>query len=263
MFLSFERGKIHYSDSGSGTVIVLLHGYLESSEVWESFSKKLADEFRVIAVDLPGHGLSDVYGETHKMEFMAKAVKELLVSLQIDKVILAGHSMGGYVTIAFADLYPEYLSAYCLFHSQPFSDPPVVLEKRRREIEMVRSGNKNLMYPDNIVRMFAPSNLAVFQAALQRSMDIASNISGEGIIAVLNGMMVRPSRVHIIEEGKVPCLWILGLMDNYIPCDAIQEKVRLPLNAKVVVLKNSGHMGFIEEEDLSVKILSDFLTGIL
>ena len=115
------------------------------------------------------------------------------------------------------------------------------------------------MYPDNVTRMFAPSNLDKFSEALQRSKEIASQIPGDGIIAVLNGMMQRPSRLLQVEEGRVPFLWILGSMDSYIPCDAIQKKVKLPENATVVVLQNSGHMGFIEEEDLSVKTISEFV----
>jgi pimeloyl-ACP methyl ester carboxylesterase len=259
MFYFFGNGKIHYTESGNGTVIVLLHGYLESSEVWNSFMEKLAKEFRIISIDLPGHGLSDVYNETHTMEFMSTVVKELLDSLNIKKVFLTGHSLGGYVALAFLELYPEYLSGYCLFHSQPFADAPPALEKRRREIEIVRMGKKNLMYPDNVIRMFAPSNLETFSDALQKSKDIASGISGEGIIAVLNGMMIRPSRQSLMEEGRVACLWILGSMDNYIPCDLIQSKVKLPSNAKVLVLKNSGHLGFVEEEDKAVTVISDFV----
>ena len=259
MFHSFRGGKIHYSDSGKGPVIVLLHGYLESSEVWNGFAGKLSPEFRVIAVDLPGHGNSDVYGEVHSMEFMAMAIKDLINSLELNKVFLTGHSLGGYVTLAFLELFPDCLSGYCLFHSQPFPDPPVVLEKRRREIEIVKAGKKNLMYPDNVIRMYASSNLVKFSDALERSKDIASQIPGEGIIAVLNGMMIRPSRLSYMEEGNIPCLWILGLMDSYIPCDFIQTMVNLPVNAKVIILKKSGHLGFIEEEDLSVKVVSNFV----
>jgi pimeloyl-ACP methyl ester carboxylesterase len=262
MFFSFREGRIHYSDSGKGGIIVLLHGYLESSEVWNGFSEKLASAFRVITVDLPGCGLSDVYGEVHSMEFIAMAVKELIAYLNLKKVFLTGHSLGGYVTLAFLELFPESLSGYCLFHSQPFPDSPAALEKRKREIAIVKMGKKNLMYPDNVIRMFAESNLEKFSVALQRSKDIASRIPGEGIIAVLNGMMIRPSRMNFMEEGKVPCLWILGSMDNYIPCEIIQKQVKLPSNARVVVLKNSGHMGFVEEEDLSVKIVSDFVMKI-
>jgi pimeloyl-ACP methyl ester carboxylesterase len=263
MFFPYEGGTIHYSDSGKGRVIVLLHGYLESAEVWNGFEQKLARDFRVLSVDLPGCGLSGVYGETHSMEFMATALMELIRSLGIRKVFMTGHSLGGYVTLAFLELHSGFLSGYCLFHSQPFADTSAALEKRKREIDIVKSGKKNLMYPDNVIRMFATENLEKFHDALQRSKEIASRIPGEGIIAVLNGMMTRPSRLQYMEEGKVPCLWILGTMDNYIPCEEIQAKVKIPSNAKVVVLTASGHMGFVEEEDRSVKIISEFVKNIL
>jgi pimeloyl-ACP methyl ester carboxylesterase len=262
MFFLYRGRRIHYTDSGDGAVIVLLHGYLESSEVWNGFSGKLALSFRVISVDLPGCGLSDVFGEAHSMEFMAMAIKELFDHLGIIKVFLTGHSLGGYVALAFLELFPDLLSGYCLFHSQPFADTPAAIEKRKREIEIVKMGKKNLMYPDNVIKMFASSNLEKFSDALQRSKNIASRIPGEGIIAVLNGMMIRPSRLTFMEEGKVPCLWILGSMDNYIPYDLIQKQVNLPDNAKIVILANSGHMGFVEEEELSVKIVLDFVNII-
>jgi pimeloyl-ACP methyl ester carboxylesterase len=263
MSFLLRGGRIHYTDSGNGSVVVLLHGYLESSEVWNGFEEKLASEFRVISIDLPGHGLSDVFGEVHTMEFMASAIKELLDNLKLNKVFLAGHSLGGYVTLAFLELFPDYLSGYCLFHSQPFADTPEAIEKRRREIAIVRAGKKDLMYPDNVIRMFASSNLQKYAEALQRSKDIASRIPGDGIIAVLNGMIARPSRLQIMEAGVVPCLWILGLMDNYIPCDIIQGKVNLPDNASVIVLENSGHLGFVEQEDLSVKTIYHFVKGLV
>jgi pimeloyl-ACP methyl ester carboxylesterase len=196
------------------------------------------------------------------MEFMATAVKDLLDIMGIKKAFLIGHSLGGYVALAFLELFPDQLSGYCLFHSQPFPDPQEAIEKRKREISIVLAGKKDLMYPDNVTRMFASSNLEKYSEALQRSKVIASRIPGEGIIAVLNGMMIRPSRLGLMEEGRVPCLWILGSMDNYIPCDFIQTKVGLASNIKVVVLQNSGHMGFIEEEDLSVRVISDFVSSL-
>jgi pimeloyl-ACP methyl ester carboxylesterase len=262
MYFSFKGGRIHYYDQGKGPVIVLLHGYLESLEVWNGFASKLADKYRVVAIDLPGHGLSDVYGETHTMEFMASAVNEVIISLGIDKAFMVGHSLGGYVTLALVEFFPDRLLGYCLFHSQPFNDLPAVIEKREREIEIVKKGKKNLMYPDNVIRMFALSNLEKFAGHLNKLKTIASEIPGEGIIAMLKGMMIRPSRLAIMEEGRVPCLWILGSMDNYIPCEAIQSKIKLPPDTCVMVLKNSGHLGFIEEEDLSVKTVSDFVSSL-
>lgn len=263
MVFKYRGREIYYNSTGSGNPVVLLHGYLESSEIWDSFAEKLSAHFRVIRVDLPGHGLSDVYGPVHSMEFMATSVMELLDSLKISKAFICGHSLGGYVSLAFLELFPERLTGYSLFHSHPLADSPQAIEKRHREIAIVKAGKKDLMYPDNVTRMFASSNIEKFGDALLRSKDIASRIPGDGIIAVLNGMIERPSRVTEMEEGRVPCLWILGLMDNYIPCGPIQEKVKLPSNAKVVVLNNSGHLGFIEEEDLSVKIIKEFVFRVI
>lgn len=263
MFFSYKSRRICYTVTGRGAAIVLLHGYLESSEVWNGFRDKLSSEFRVISVDLPGHGLSDIYEETHSMEFMATVLKELLDSLSIEKVFITGHSLGGYVALAFLELFPGYLSGYCLFHSHPFPDSPEAIDKRKREIAIVKSGKKHLMYPDNVIRMFAPTNIDKYSEALRRSKEIASKIPGEGIIAVLNGMMYRPSRLDVMEEGRVPCLWILGSMDSYIPYDVIQTKIILPVNARVVVLRKSGHLGFIEEEDNSVEVITEFVKNLL
>lgn len=258
-FFQYKSGRIHYTDQGSGHIIVLVHGYLETSEVWKNFASKLSRQYRIITIDLPGHGRSDIQGETQTMELMAEAIKELLGSLNIEKVFLTGHSLGGYITLAFAELYPEMLSGYCLFHSHPLADTIEALEKREREITLIKAGKKDLMYPENIAKMYAAVNLNKFKDALKRSKEIASSISGEGIIAVLRGMMARPSRLAVMEEGIVPCLWILGKMDNYVNCELAKSKVRLPKNAELVVLENSGHLGFIEEEEQSLYILAEFV----
>jgi pimeloyl-ACP methyl ester carboxylesterase len=110
--------------------------------------------------------------------------------------------------------------------------------------------------------MFADVNLEKFSAELEKSKSIASGIRAEGITAVLKGMMLRPSRLDLMEAGKVPCLWILGSMDNYIPCEAMQARVRLPPNAELVILKNSGHLGFIEEKELSAAAITGFIRKI-
>jgi pimeloyl-ACP methyl ester carboxylesterase len=255
----FREKRIHYCDDGEGDTIILIHGYLESAETWSSFSKKLSKNFRIISVDLPGHGHSDVFTNEDSMEFLASLIKELLNHIGIEKVFLTGHSLGGYITLAFLELYPERLTGYCLFHSHPSADSEEATAKRKREIRIVTAGEKDLIYQENVTRMFAEENLDNFPEALLRSKEIASKISSEGIISVLQGMMSRPSRISLLEEGRVPCLWILGKKDNYIPFEAIQKRVNLPSNADVAILENSGHLGFIEEEDLSVKIISEFV----
>jgi pimeloyl-ACP methyl ester carboxylesterase len=262
MFISFKGGKIYYTDSGKGKVIVLIHGYLETIEVWEKFASRVAKKFRVVAIDLPGHGKSDYTSEINTMEIFAGAIKEVLDFLDIRKVLLVGHSMGGYATLGFLKMFPQYLSGYCLFHSHPFADSPGVIEKRGNNIRLIEAGKKDEMIPDFVRGLYAGKNLEVLKESVERSVNIASGTYDKTIIADLRGMIDRPSRVLLLEEGKVPLLWILGTMDSHINHAEIQQNVNLPANARVEILYNSGHMGFIEEEDLTVKYLTEFADSI-
>lgn len=262
-YIHFRGKKIFYSDKGTGQAVLLVHGYLETGEAWNGFSNRLSDKFRVIEVNLPGHGDSDIYAETHSMEFLATSMEGLLNTLGIDKIFFVGHSLGGYVALAFLELFPGRLTGYCLFHSHPFADTPETIRKRDREILIVKAGKKFLMYPENVKRMFADRNIERYHEALDRSKKIASTISGEGIIAVLKGMIERPSRLKAMEAGAVPCLWILGAMDNYIPCDIMKERVKLPQNAQLIILNDSGHLGFIEEEERAADGVKKFIDKLI
>lgn len=261
MFISFRGGTINYTDTGKGPAIVLLHGYLETSGVWSDFSQKLSRNFRIITIDLPGSNPSDVFGEVHSMELMADAVDAVIEELNPGKIFMTGHSMGGYVTLAYLGKYPNKLTGYCLFHSSPFPDTPATKERRKYEIQMVRSGLYDQYFRGNIKKMYASTNLEKFSDFIERSIDTASGLPAEGITAVLNGMIRRPSQLALMEEGKVPCLWVLGTFDNYIPYETMRTRVRLPSNGELAVLSASGHMGFIEEEETAIRLISDFVNG--
>ena len=131
---------IRYTDSGKGPVVVLLHGYLESLEVWNGFSTKLSNHFRVLCFDIPGHGQSDVLHEIQTMEQLAAHIRKALLLLNINKCMMVGHSMGGYVTLMFQKLFPEMLLGFCLFHSHPFADSQEKQKNRMREMELIRDG---------------------------------------------------------------------------------------------------------------------------
>ena len=261
-YIKYEKAKVKYRDHGKGNAIVLLHGYLETGEVWRPFEKLLSQNFRVLSVDLPGHGGSEVTGEIHTVEYMADAVRAVIKEAGENKVLLIGHSLGGYVTLAFAEKYPQMLSGYVLFHSHPFPDSPEAIAKRKREITVVRAGKKDMMYPASISMMFAERNLKKMPAALARSKKVASQNSAEGIIAMLNGMMARPSRVPVIENGAIPLLWILGRHDLYFNPEKALGNVKIPASGKVVILENSGHLGFIEETGLAAELISEFAAGL-
>lgn len=258
-----DERKIRVSDTGEGTTLVFLHGYLESLEIWDSFLKYFEEEFRVIAIDIPGHGESDVFSGIHTMELMADTINLVLENLGIDKCFMFGHSMGGYITMAFYELYWDKLLGFSLFHSTPFADNEEKREARDREIELVQQGKKRLIIDINIPKAFATDNLEKFKDRLSNAKKIAGNCPDEGIIALLNGMKMRPDRSSLLKEAEIPFLYFLGKKDNYIPFDQIVERINLPSHTKMITLEDSGHMGFIEEAGIAAKSIKDFIEEAL
>jgi pimeloyl-ACP methyl ester carboxylesterase len=257
--IEFQNKDIRFSDTGSGPAIVLLHGYLESLEIWDGFSQRLAENFRVICCDLPGHGKSGILGNTHTMEQLASSVIAVLDHCGINRCMLAGHSMGGYAGLALLELYPERLGGLCLFHSHPYPDKKQTMQNRCREIVLVNQGRKELISKINIPRAFAPDNVEPLKSEVCRATAIALNTPDAGIIACLNGMMKRPSREEILRNTDLPVMLIAGKNDTYISFEDVARQIRLPERGEFVELRNSGHMGFIEEPDISLAALSEWV----
>ncbi len=259
----YSGKKVYYEVQGEGLPVVLLHGYLESLRIWDGFAEELAERVKVITVDLPGHGRSEVLGDTHTMEELAGAVRKVMeVAVPGEKVLLTGHSLGGYVTLAFAEKYPELLAGFCLFHSHPLADTDEVRKNRQREIGLVEAGKKELIYQVNVPKAFAEKNVERFAKEVARAVEIAKNTPDAGIAAMLRGMMLRPDRRDLLENASLPVLWILGRGDRYILYEKITATVHPSGNVQVSVLEDSGHMGFIEEKDRSLEILNDFADRI-
>lgn len=254
---------VRYADYGKGNnVICLLHGYLESIEVWDHFGGMLGKEFRIIAIDLPGHGLSDWGGkESVTMDFMAEVASDVLRKAGVEKCCLVGHSMGGYVVAAMAALHPEQLSSAVFFHSSPGGDTPEKVEFRKREIEAIRAGKKELLATINPGRGFAPQNIRKCEEQIDELAEQIMMTDDEAIIAILNGLMERPDRHAVVAALEIPVLFIFGKFDNYIPVEGAESIIEKQPRAGVAWLENSGHSGFIEEPTVSAEILSSFATA--
>ena len=258
-FMVAAGTALRISDRGKqGPVIVLLHGYLESLEVWEDFTSLLTPHFRVVAIDIPGHGISQVKGEIHTMEFVAEVLKGVLDKLGITRCFVVGHSMGGYVAEAFAAAYPEYLMGLVLFHSTPNPDTEEKKENRRREIELIRAGKK-----ETIATLFAPKGFAEvnrrrLRERIAQQEELISMSEDEGIIALLGGLIQRKDQNEMLRNLAVPQLFIFGRMDEFIPVEAAETIIAAQPQAEVAWLDHSGHMGFIEEPERSAEILTEF-----
>jgi len=262
MYVIYKAKTVYYEVTGEGYPVVLLHGYMESLEIWGEFANELAKEFQVIRIDLPGHGKSGVIQDVHTMELLAEAINRVIEKVTQEKVVLTGHSLGGYVTLAFAERFPERLAGFCLFHSHPLPDTEETVVNREREIALVRAGEKHLIYQVNIPKAFADENKQRLSADIQNAIDIARKTPDEGIIAMLRGMMQRPDRKKILKKSIIPGLWILGEKDNYIPYHTMVSAVHPGKGIHVVSLKNSGHMGFIEERERSCDLVRNFVRQV-
>lgn len=252
------RGKnIHFQVSGKGPAIVLLHGFLESGMMWKNFVRRLSSSYTVITIDLPGHGKSEVLSTIHTMDEMAEAVHWVLKSHNISKCLMAGHSMGGYVTLAFAEKYPRMLKGFILFHSHAAADSPEVLLYRERTIKLVQKDHLGFIR-NFIPDLFDPENVSRYEKEIQTLGEMALKTPKEGIIAALEGIKNRPDRQHVLINSSVPVLFIIGKNDHRIPAELTFPQTYLPAHSEVMLLDHIGHMGFIEAADKTISLIKSF-----
>ena len=251
---------LHIADSGVGDkCVVLLHGYLESMYVWDDFTSLLTPSVRVITVDIPGHGISEIKGEVHTMEMVADVLHEMLNSLGIEKVTMVGHSMGGYVSLAFCARYPEQLEGLVLLSSSPNPDTDEKKENRRREIALVRAGKKDVLARVAPETGFAPHNRKRLKSYIDDLVECVHITEDDGIVALLGGMIERVDQNEMLRKCSVPQLFIMGKHDAYIPVAAAETIIANNPQAQVAWLENSGHMGFIEEPEACAEALLKFV----
>lgn len=259
--INFRGADLYYTDRGSGECIVLVHGYLETGAIFSSFAGELEKDYRLIVPDLPGHGKSGCMSRVHLMEDLADAIAAILEVEDIDRVVMAGHSMGGYVTMAFTELFPGKLRAFSLFHSTCFPDTEKKRVDRDREISLVRCGRLRQIVLLNIPRAFAEANLEAFASEVDKAQQIALENSKEGVEALLRGMKERPDRSEVLSASALPALLVGGAFDNYIPSEVYRKLFSLAPGARTLMLEKSGHMGFIEEGRKVMDALRDLINS--
>lgn len=258
-YAEFRKIKVRYTDNGEGRVIVLLHGFLGSHEIWSEFVKKLSKKFRVIAIDLPGHGETPAIGYYHSMELLAQSVKAVVDKIGVRRYIVVGHSMGGYAALAFAELYPESISGLCMFHSTSYADSEEKKKDRERIISLVKREYKNYV-SEVIISLFAPENLEKNKTEIEKVKRIATAVSKQSIINSLEGMKERKNRELIFKFAEYPVLFIVGKKDSVINYETMFPQIGLCKYPSVLMLEDAGHMGFYEAPKETVKELDLFAT---
>jgi len=222
-----------------------VHGFPMDSRVWKAMIKELAVHFCVIAPDLPGLGQSEMLAERHDMSLMADVLAAILEKEDIAKCVFAGHSMGGYVGLAFAARYPKKMNGLALLHSHATADDENTRKMRDEAILKVFDDKKT--YLESLVdSLFDPQFLKHNPQAANLIKAITLSQNEKAIVAALAGMRERESHIELLTQIKVPVLFVLGKSDSRMPVVKIMAQAGLPAHAEILMLQGVGHMGFLE-----------------
>lgn len=256
----YDGHKIHYRDEGdpSKPTLVLLHGFLQSLEVWNPFLLHLMRSLRVVTIDLPGHGYSAPLGPVSTMEGMAEAVHAVLLHCGVEQCVLVGHSLGGYVALAYAEKHPYFLRGLGLMHSHALPDTAETLERRAQACELVQSNRAGYIL-SFIPALFDDSKKIALAQEIKDLQDQCLETRTEGIVATLRGMAKRPSRLQVLESLEVPVLFIYGKNDRRIPLEVGVSHAMVPHYAEVMLLDRVAHMSHLEEKDFVRLRLKNFV----
>ena len=255
---------IYYQITGSGKPVVLIHGFPEDGTIWDKQTDYLKDKFQLIVPDLPGSGKSALTAGREgtsfwTMDFFAECIKNILDHEAITNPCMIGHSMGGYITLAFAERYASQLKAIGLFHSTAYADSEEKKQTRQKSIVFIeKHGTAKFLEqstPNLFSEKFKKNNPEIVQELIARY----TNFSPEALVNYYKAMMQRPDRTHILKTFPRPVLFIIGEHDSVIPLQQGLQQSYMPHIAHLLILKDSGHMGMLEEPDRCNAFLEKFL----
>jgi pimeloyl-ACP methyl ester carboxylesterase len=255
----YKNTQISYIDTGKGTAVVLLHGFLENKTMWDVYVTELSKRNRIITIDLLGHGETESLGYIQTMEENADVVHDVLSKLRIRKAILVGHSMGGYVALAFAELYPEKMKGLVLLNSTSKEDSSERKKNRDRAIKAVKKDYETFIRL-SIANLFSEDNREILAKDIEQVKMQALKTPLQGIVASLEGMKIRKDREFLLHTTTYPKLLILGKKDPVLNYEENLEQIK-DTDVELVTFTN-GHMSSIENQTELLAVLADFFKRI-
>jgi pimeloyl-ACP methyl ester carboxylesterase len=271
---SIIEGKhtLFYRDMGSGEPVLLLHGFAEDGAVWSELAQHLirdeatgSDEglnYRLLIPDLPGSGHSSLTTPL-SIESMAAALKGLLDREGIERCILIGHSMGGYIALAFAELYPGRLRAFGLFHSTAYADSDEKKAGRLKASAFIREHGVQPFFRQSMPALFANETRTDRPGLVEDMISRYSGFSADSLTAYLEAMLQRPDRVSVLERADVPILFVIGEKDQIVLPEQSLPQVSIPALSYLDILPGAGHMGMLEEPAAGAEIIQSFVNFVI
>lgn len=259
--LLYKNANLYYKIAGKGNPVVLLHGFAEDSSIWDGIAVNLSAQYRLLIPDIAGSGKSTLLaGNNIGMEDYAECIFSILTKENIKECVMIGHSMGGYITLAFAQKYPQMLKAIGLFHSSAFADDEAKIENRNKAIEFIRQNGSHAFLKTSIPGLFAD--------AIKSNPDIDHLIEKgkvflpDAFIQYYKAMIARPDRTEVFRTYPLPVLFVLGMHDKAVPFEQGLQQSYLPFLSHIKILRHSAHMGMLEEKEKAFRILADFLHSV-
>lgn len=258
--INLPTGKISYTISGNGKPVMLVHGFGEDASIWKTVLPALKD-YLVIVPDVPGTGNSDLLkGENIGVENYAECLAAILEAESIPQCAMIGHSMGGYITLAFAEKFAEKLYAFGLYHSSAMPDSEEKKEARQKGIEFIKNHGAVAFVKSTLPNLFA--DISIHKEEANALAEKAKLFTNEALIQYYHAMMARPDRTSVLKQSNVPVLFILGEHDKAVPFEQGLKQTHMPKQAHVHILRHSGHLGMLEERQKANEILRLFLDSI-
>ena len=251
--------SVFYRKMGTGPAMVLLHGFPESGVLWRYIWDTLSESFTLIIPDLPGSGNSPLTN-TISLSEMAVRVKAILDAEAISKAVIAGHSMGGYVALAFAHQFPECVVGLSLVHSTPAADDAEKKSNRAKVIEIVNNGGRETFLKQMIPNLFAEDFKRDAPLLVKEQLNNALNMPAESIANFYTAMMQRPERADVLDAPPFAVQWIIGTDDTLIPFGKVVQFLYRADTNFVSVYKGCGHMGMVEAPEKLADDLKTFTT---
>ena len=258
--LQINGSRVSYFEEGTGEPVVLLHGFCGSALYWEKIVPLLSKDYRVIAIDLPGHGQSENLPGSSSIKKIAAHIRDFLVQAGVKKSAMFGHSMGGYVTLSFAEQFPEMLKGFSLVHSTAHPDSEEAKRARSINAGKIESEGLNPFIDGLVPKLFAETFSGRNEKAVERAKDIGYSTSKEGAIVSLLAMKDRPDFNHVLEQASMPILLIAGKLDGVVPPEKTFS-VDKP-HVRKGLIEDAGHMGMYESPDELAGQMKAFLESL-
>ncbi|MEI7525902.1 MAG: alpha/beta hydrolase [Mariniphaga sp.] len=258
--IEINNYKIFVKVEGEGPSLILLHSYWGNQWLFDNLAKEFSKNHKVIRIDLPGHGNSGNPPDGYRFDDFARVLDTLLIQLGISqKSVVIGHSMGGYVALAYAACFPEKIESLVLMHAPVKEADIQSIKLRNREASLLQKGKKDLLLQVTIPSNFAPEDQPQKGEWIELLNQSANQVTADGAIRSIEAMNHRKNYLEVLQISDYRILIIVGKYDKvYAAVGQIEDGGKIA-HAEVLLLNHSGHLGFLEEEELVTNRLIEFL----